>query len=488
MAETAEGPPEAAVAHINAFGKKHFKDPPQCRWTSKKGRVLHAMRSYTLGEVILNESPLHIVKEAKRSPAFRALKSLLKTYEADFDYEPLWYWCAIQSLTEEQQQGAKAEGCTGASPEQQQNLLLLHHEVEDVGTAAATIVRELIPSADPLLVERLIQIWVLNCFDYSDEPKGFSTYFFSSFMSHSCLPNAVWHYSGSDHLLRARRDIQAGDEICISYLTEPSLLQSTPFRRMELSETKWFWCDCERCRPGIADLCRGLRCPRCPEGQIFAQTPAPGPAQDGSLAAAHFVGSVCARCKHVVGKAEAETFAELEQQLQELVDKYKEVDYEVMIHQLRADEAWVDQHFSQHVLLDLVWEEFCSQFGAKRRPADEQRLLQRRCEFHKAAYPHLGSGAHAWILEALGDSMRATSGKVAAAVAAREVKAREPTDVARKKGKGSGSESARAVPSSASPTRSARECYSEALPMLWLMFGDDNEYVSEVKAKLKQLE
>merc|ERR1712087_1004562 len=96
-------------------------------------------------------------------------------------------------------------------------------------------------------LERLIEIWVLNCFEYAHNAS--SIYFFSSFMSHSCLPNAVWHFRGADHVLRCRQRIRPGEEVCISYLPESSLLQSTPVRRLELNETKRFWCDCERCRP-----------------------------------------------------------------------------------------------------------------------------------------------------------------------------------------------------------------------------------------------
>lgn len=102
-----------------------------------------------------------------------------------------------------------APDARGVTAETQYNLRLLHHEkVLEPTKAAELIVSEIAVAADPRVVESLIQIWVLNCFEYSDDPQAYSTYFFSSFMSHSCFPNAVWHYSGADHVLRCRREIK----------------------------------------------------------------------------------------------------------------------------------------------------------------------------------------------------------------------------------------------------------------------------------------
>lgn len=451
-----DGPETAGVAHINKHSKDHFEGVLACSWTEAKGRILRATRTYALGEVILVESPLHIVQEQEKSAAFTLLKKLCKDYEDDFDYEPLWYWCAIQSLTAEQLKGALVSGCTGASPETQHNLLLLHHEeVTEASKAATMIAEKLAPAADPITIERLIQIWVLNCFEYSDDPQGYSTYFFSSFMSHSCCPNAVWHYTGADHVLRCRREIKVGDEVCISYLPESGLMQSAPARRTELNDTKRFWCDCERCAPGVSDLSRGLKCPKCGKGQVFANTPAEGPAKDGSLLASQLYGAVCLKCQHTVSKAEAGKLAAYEKKLQEIVDKYTKTDAQT-IKQLGLDEAFIDQHFSQHVLADLAWEQFGSHYAAKRRVSDQRRLLQRRCEFHAAAYPGL-SGAYAWSLEALGDCVRGAG------------KASKDDGPAR------------------SDSEAARRNYTEALEILRLMFGDGHEYVSDVDAKVGEL-
>eukprot|EP00929_Paragymnodinium_shiwhaense_P053913 TRINITY_DN27027_c0_g1_i1.p1 TRINITY_DN27027_c0_g1~~TRINITY_DN27027_c0_g1_i1.p1 ORF type:complete len:276 (-),score=35.11 TRINITY_DN27027_c0_g1_i1:41-868(-) len=246
-----QGPPSAGVAHINAFAAKHFPGCMHCSWTPTKGRILRAEKAYQPGEVILVEGPLHIVQEESASPAWQTLTSLCSKYKSAFDYEPLWYWCALQSLTAEQIKGSKVAAWKGTTEDTQRNLLLLHHEeVKEPTAAAQALVLQMCPACDPIILERLIQIWVLNCFEYSDSPVGYATYFYCSFMSHSCLPNAVWHYSGTDHVLRARQEIRVGDEVCISYLPEDGLLHAAQARRWELHETKTFWCACERCRQG----------------------------------------------------------------------------------------------------------------------------------------------------------------------------------------------------------------------------------------------
>jgi len=467
-----EGPASAGVAHINAHGKQHHEGVLECRWTEDKGRVLHAARDFAEGAVILVESPLHIVQEDERCAAFTHLQQLCEKHADTFDYEALWYWCALRSLTQEQLRDAKMGGWAPAEPTTQHNLLLLHHDkVAEPSSAATILAEELAPGASPLAIERLTQVWVLNCFEYSDNPQGYSTYFFSSFMSHSCWPNAVWHYTGADHVLRARRAIKAGDEVCISYLPEHGLMQSAPVRRNELHDTKRFWCSCERCT-GPQDLSRGFVCPRCSEGKVFAHTPEPGPAQDDTLLAAQLVGAVCSTCGEALSKKDAVRLAGQEKRIKKTIDELtarglrKKGSTLPSIKEIHAAETSVEPVFAQHVLADLLWEQLadCTErawkkhggYGAKKRSQEQRRLLARRCAFHAAAYPGL-NGSHAWALEACGDSMmhgmnpKAYKGDVKAA--AKD----EPEEALR--------------------------LYGEARRILTLMFGEEHEYVQQVVRK-----
>ena len=56
------------------------------------------------GEVILEERPLTIAKEAPENPAYVRLTEVCETDEEDeiFEHEPLWYWASLLSLTEEE--------------------------------------------------------------------------------------------------------------------------------------------------------------------------------------------------------------------------------------------------------------------------------------------------------------------------------------------------------------------------------------------------
>lgn len=463
-----EGPEDAGVAHINEHGDKYFQGILHCEWTEHKGRVLRARRTFKEGEVILAEAPLKIVQEQAQSAAFRRLKQLCSQFGDDFDYEPLWYWCALQSLTESQLEGVKAGGWEPTSEDTQFKLLLLHQDgVNEPSSSARILARELVPGADPLVVERLIQVWVLNCFEYSDEPQGYSTYWYSSFMSHSCFPNAVWHYTGTDHVLRARRNIEVGDEVCISYLPEDGLLQAAPVRRMELHETKKFWCTCERCA-GVLDYSRGFRCPNCSDGVIFAHTPVSGPAENKNLLPSQIVTSVCESCGHTVSKKDAAKFGVLEGKMQKIVDDLtrrndNEQAKKLTLEGLQEIEEFIDAHFAQHVLADLAWEQLAKNYGAKRRAADQRRILEQRCSFFERAYPGL-SGSHAWALETHADALMRSSGESVAS-----------------KGKDSSGRTWQ-VAVKADP-ETAYQLYLEAYRILVLMFGEEHEYVTQVARK-----
>eukprot|EP00927_Polykrikos_kofoidii_P001020 TRINITY_DN1036_c0_g3_i1.p1 TRINITY_DN1036_c0_g3~~TRINITY_DN1036_c0_g3_i1.p1 ORF type:complete len:486 (+),score=79.73 TRINITY_DN1036_c0_g3_i1:68-1459(+) len=446
-----DGPASASVAHINTHGEKHFQGHLRCYWTEKKGRVLRSTRDFALGEIILVESPLHIVQEDKKSGAWKKLKKLCAEHEAEFEYEALWYWCALKSLSGDQLIGAQAHGLEGASPETQFNLLLLHHEeVKEASEAVEILVRELVPNADVIILERLVQIWVLNCFEYSDSPQGYSTYFFSSFMSHSCFPNAIWHYDGADHVLRARRKIAVGDEVCISYLPEDGLLQAAPARRWELHETKRFWCDCERCA-GDRDYSRGFFCPSCKDGRVFAFVPAPGPAKAATLLASELAGAECQKCGQKLSAAAAQELNQKEIALKTSLDNFggENSRKEITNKEAQAFEDHIDRFFAQHIMADLVCNQLADFFVANRRRADQRRILERRRVFHKTAYPGL-SGAHAWTIEGLADAMMLHEKTLTAPECERAV-----------------------------------ELYSEAYEILMLLFGKEHEYVSPVMDKVK---
>lgn len=85
--------------------------------------------------------------------------------------------------------------------------------------------------------------------------EGSGLYVLQSTVNHSCLPNAVveFPYSNNTLVLKAIRDIQPGEEICISYLEECELERSRHSRQKALSSLYLFICCCNKCKSQAGD-------------------------------------------------------------------------------------------------------------------------------------------------------------------------------------------------------------------------------------------
>ena len=71
-----------------------------------------------------------------------------------------------------------------------------------------------------------------------------------STINHSCQPNSVVEFPFNNHelVVNASRNIDAGEEILISYLDECELERSRHSRNKMLSENYLFNCDCAKCQ------------------------------------------------------------------------------------------------------------------------------------------------------------------------------------------------------------------------------------------------
>lgn len=199
--------------------------------------------------MICSSKPLHIVQESQKNPLFNRIRELHAA--GSLIYEPVWYWCALNSLTA--RDSPKIGNLSLISDHQQKQMLTLYTpDVCGVSEAVLEICGEDI--SDPAKVEQLLQVWKYNCFEFSDHPLGFSLYFLPSFLSHACNPNAIWSIENSDlFVLRARKEISDHQEICISYLPEEHLARPRDERRKVLMATKNFQCNCPRCEQEISD-------------------------------------------------------------------------------------------------------------------------------------------------------------------------------------------------------------------------------------------
>lgn len=263
---------EATVDFIN--GAREMDAAVSCEWSPTKGRILQSQCAQEAGTVILSASPLIEVSEpsAGSSQAYNLLREMCDENPEIFPLDPMWYWLVLASLTPVQL-GNATERVHGLPPptteDIQQKLLLLYAGVDKCGVneildRCVLMLAEALGlcKIDPHRVKRLLAVWMFNCFEHTESPKGYALYFVPSFMSHSCAPSAVWMLDGEGrYVLRARCDLSAGDEVTISYLSEDMLLETATQRQSFLLSSKGFWCSCERCYPETIDKSRGFCCP-----------------------------------------------------------------------------------------------------------------------------------------------------------------------------------------------------------------------------------
>ncbi|XP_018327874.1 SET and MYND domain-containing protein 5 [Agrilus planipennis] len=85
--------------------------------------------------------------------------------------------------------------------------------------------------------------------------EGVALFSMQSSANHSCDPNAEPNYlhNNSRLSLVALKDIQEGDEICISYLDECNLSRSRHSRHKMLKENYLFVCCCPKCKEQVED-------------------------------------------------------------------------------------------------------------------------------------------------------------------------------------------------------------------------------------------
>ena len=93
---------------------------------------------------------------------------------------------------------------------------------------------------------------------FSQSSSSAALYTYGSKMRHSCIPNVVYtsQRRGGMGSFVARRNIQAGEELFISYI---DVFKSVPMRARELADIYLFTCDCYSCTEGV-DRYRGIPC------------------------------------------------------------------------------------------------------------------------------------------------------------------------------------------------------------------------------------
>ena len=252
---------EESAGYINALLKAE-NAPFRCSVSSTKGRTLHLTRSTAMREILFRGTFLHIVHEDFKSSLYMKLDRL---YQLDagarLDYAAMWYWCGLNSLTKR-----IASGLTTITEEQSKQLRMLYHSeviapsytMRRVAEAVQPFVDRVLTDEDLIEIETMTVIWTLNCFEHTESPLSYATFFLPSFISHSCSPSAVWTTVADRFEIRCQKEMRAGDELTVTYLTEEFGLRPIEKRRQYLLSTKFFTCDCVRCTAASDDT-RGFR-------------------------------------------------------------------------------------------------------------------------------------------------------------------------------------------------------------------------------------
>lgn len=81
-----------------------------------------------------------------------------------------------------------------------------------------------------------------------EEYTGYALYPDASYFNHSCAPNISKARIGSEWVFTASRDIEVGEECCITYLGGDEKEMDVNERRARLMEHWGFECMCKRCR------------------------------------------------------------------------------------------------------------------------------------------------------------------------------------------------------------------------------------------------
>ncbi|CDJ59757.1 Chromosome III, complete sequence, related [Eimeria maxima] len=238
---------EESTVLINNYCSEHHQGKLLCTLDPVKGRTLRATRGFEVGELILQEPPLHAVR---LDPENHACTKLMQLCERQgFTHPAIWYWCAVNSVLVEGRD-KPVDGLQAISSRQYDLLRILFiPEAVKPSTEAVTLVdfmglRGIVEDID---MEIMIQVWLHNCFEHHQSPEGYAIYFMPSFCSHSCLPNALWCTDNdSNFRFFPRTTIRAGDEVTLTYLSEDDMLRSTAHRRQLLEGAKDFKCMCER--------------------------------------------------------------------------------------------------------------------------------------------------------------------------------------------------------------------------------------------------
>jgi hypothetical protein len=246
---------------------------------------LFATKSYSVGDVLFEESPVIILAPLSDDESKSLMMDLMgdkkeSPHKKKSSKESITLWNAIEppSSVPDRFHGT-FRGMVQAglcfmkrkldNTEDWESLLQLHHPSQDTASSPEKIILQVSGQAIDYLkaqkpedsiidwetLEKIMLIWACNSFE------GGRLYPQISRVNHDCNPNAVIQPLEEAQRLVAATDIAEGEEISISYLGL-LLYAETSVRRERLQQSKFFECQCPRCSSD-EDKAARIPCPTC---------------------------------------------------------------------------------------------------------------------------------------------------------------------------------------------------------------------------------
>eukprot|EP00371_Babesia_bovis_P002357 XP_001611004.1 hypothetical protein [Babesia bovis T2Bo] len=228
-ANTGEQESWTGYVDVEAYSSEQILSLVEIAPAPGKGRCMYTRRAYEPGEIIIIEKPLFAITPDSNSNIWDTLMTLHQ--EQPLHLPPLWHHAALVSIlegNEEKLEIMKGKWVLDNDPPVSEDVYRIL-EVTCAEHRDGSFVYHNGTVICPNLYQFLLQVWPLNAFAHSTHPQGLVIYDKISYLAHSCDSSATWNHYGEDiFVLRARRKLQIGDELTISYIGEADLLAPTP--------------------------------------------------------------------------------------------------------------------------------------------------------------------------------------------------------------------------------------------------------------------
>ena len=371
-------PEEARASGVEAFFTAEMKSAFYCADDDRKGRVLKCREPAPAGTAVWQQA----ASSFSTSPACGndAYEALSRTCEkAKCSCVRQFFWAALCSLTTEQTANSPFRDSLATftiTPGRQLRLLLLRAVESSASSRHAKIISEAFRlRISPEILQKLANTWMTNCFETS-KPQCYIIMWLPSFLNHSCIPNLRLAMGDGKHSFVALRDIDANEELTLSYLDDVDLLECISLRRHKILMGRGFECRCSLC-VAVVDPTRSMSCDQTGDAKCEGDISCPGacinpPIYDafafafgGSFmfSSHEWKGARCTKCRRAISTDEAVEMAASENMLWQLIQlgftdaKIREIEkaHDVPFQQ------WLGGRFSSyHFLMECVRTQLCN--------------------------------------------------------------------------------------------------------------------------------